>query len=228
MMLDVYLETTPKRAIAGALAWPGWARSGKTETAAIAALLGSAPRYHQVVTAADIDFVPPGDPADINVVEIIPGDGATEFGVPGKAPATDARPLDETELARLLALLVAYWRAFDAACAAAGGKELRKGPRGGGRELPGIVEHVVGAEHAYISSIAYKWDKPKTNDPFALLAPTRDAVTAALTAAARGETPTHRPRGGPPWSPRYFMRRAGWHVLDHTWEIEERLNLGSW
>jgi hypothetical protein len=25
------------------------------------------------------------------------------------------------------------------------------------------------------------------------------------------------------WSPRYFARRAAWHVLDHAWEIEDRV-----
>ena len=25
-----------------------------------------------------------------------------------------------------------------------------------------------------------------------------------------------------PWSPRYAVRRAAWHVLDHAWEIEDR------
>jgi hypothetical protein len=24
------------------------------------------------------------------------------------------------------------------------------------------------------------------------------------------------------WPPRYFMRRAAWHILDHAWEIEDR------
>jgi hypothetical protein len=57
------------------------------------------------------------------------------------------------------------------------------------------------------------------------LLPTREAVHAALAAAARGETPTQRPRGGAVWSPRYFVRRSGWHVLDHTWEIEDRLGI---
>ncbi|CAN5828742.1 hypothetical protein BH20CHL8_BH20CHL8_11020 [soil metagenome] len=26
----------------------------------------------------------------------------------------------------------------------------------------------------------------------------------------------------PGWTPRYFVRRAAWHVLDHAWEIEDR------
>jgi hypothetical protein len=25
------------------------------------------------------------------------------------------------------------------------------------------------------------------------------------------------------WPPRYFVRRVAWHVLDHAWEIEDRI-----
>jgi hypothetical protein len=41
----------------------------------------------------------------------------------------------------------------------------------------------------------------------------------ALAASARGEVP----RGGKRWMGRYFVRREAWHVLDHTCEIEERI-----
>ncbi|NOX63821.1 MAG: hypothetical protein GXP42_18035 [Chloroflexi bacterium] len=27
-----------------------------------------------------------------------------------------------------------------------------------------------------------------------------------------------------PWPPRYFIRRVIWHVLDHAWEIEDRVS----
>jgi hypothetical protein len=45
----------------------------------------------------------------------------------------------------------------------------------------------------------------------------------ALEASARGEIPARGPRGGRRWSPRYFVRRATWHILDHVWEIEDRM-----
>jgi hypothetical protein len=44
-----------------------------------------------------------------------------------------------------------------------------------------------------------------------------------LTAAAQGKIPAQGPRGGKRWSPRYFVRRVAWHVLDHAWELEDRL-----
>ncbi len=51
---------------------------------------------------------------------------------------------------RFRTLLRAYWQEFDRIVEAATGKELRKGPRGGGRELEGIVRHVLSAEGGYI------------------------------------------------------------------------------
>jgi hypothetical protein len=51
----------------------------------------------------------------------------------------------------------------------------------------------------------------------------REAALLALAAAARDELPKHGPRGGVIWTPRYFVRRAAWHMLDHTWELEDRI-----
>jgi hypothetical protein len=48
-------------------------------------------------------------------------------------------------------------------------------------------------------------------------------ILDALASAARGEVPTQGPRGGTRWTPRYFVRRMAWHVLDHAWEIEDRI-----
>lgn len=45
----------------------------------------------------------------------------------------------------------------------------------------------------------------------------------ALTAAVRQGLPERGPRGGKLWTPRYFVRRLAWHVLDHAWEIEDRM-----
>ena len=61
------------------------------------------------------------------------------------------------------------------------------------------------------------------NDLHEALEQTRQATLNALTAAVRGETPERGPRGGVIWTPRYFVRRVGWHVLDHIWEIENRV-----
>jgi hypothetical protein len=51
----------------------------------------------------------------------------------------------------------------------------------------------------------------------------RQDILKGLAAAAAGEIPEHGPRGGVRWPPRYFVRRSAWHVLDHAWEIEDRI-----
>jgi hypothetical protein len=45
----------------------------------------------------------------------------------------------------------------------------------------------------------------------------------SLEAAARGELPRVGPRGGLRWTPRFYVRYSAWHILDHAWEIEDRL-----
>jgi hypothetical protein len=50
-----------------------------------------------------------------------------------------------------LQTLLEHWQAFDLTVRAASEKELRKRPRGGGRDLTGIVQHVLGAEAGYLA-----------------------------------------------------------------------------
>jgi hypothetical protein len=221
--IDVYLEIGQKRTFAGAIDWPGWCRAGRDEAAALQALFDYGPRYARILHAAKIRFRSPAAASVFAVVERLDGNTSTDFGAPDIAPASDTRPVDETELRRLQTLLQAYWQAFDAAVQAAEGKELRKGPRGGGRDLVPIVRHVLGAEAGYLSRLAWKVKQSEEEDLTEELGRTRQAVLDALTAAAHGETPEHGPRGGVIWTPRYFVRRVAWHVLDHLWEIEDRI-----
>jgi hypothetical protein len=221
--IDVYLEIGDKRTFAGAIDWPGWCRIGRDEESALQALVDSGPRYADVLHAAKIAFQTPADISALVVVERLEGNTTTNFGAPDIAPSSDAQPIDDAELKRLQKLLKAYWKAFDATCAAAFGKELRKGPRGGGRDLEAIIQHVMGAEGGYLGALAWKRPKDEAADLSEALERTRQAVLEALAAAARGETPKRGPRGGKVWAPRYFVRRLGWHVLDHLWEIEDRV-----
>jgi hypothetical protein len=119
-------------------------------------------------------------------------------------------------------VLKASWQALYAAVSAATGKELRKGPRGGGRDAEHIVQHVVGAEKSYVGRLAWKIDKYDEQNPDEAATLVHQATLDALAAAARGGLPERGPRGGVLWVPRYFVRRVAWHVLDHVWEIEDR------
>jgi hypothetical protein len=221
--IGVYLEVGQKRTFAGALDWPGWCRSGRDEAAALVALVEYAPRYAKIFSRPKLAFTPPDDLGAFAVVERLAGNSTTDFGAPGLAPTQDADPFDEAERERSEAILAAIWRAFDRAVGAAEGRDLRKGPRGGGRDRAKIVRHVLGADAGYLHSLAQKFsqhDKAPLSDE---LTRTRAAIRAALAAGTRGEIPGQRPRGGKIWTPRYLVRRVAWHTLDHAWEIEDRI-----
>lgn len=218
----VYLETGKRRVLAGAIEWPGWCRAGRDETEALATLVTYGPRYAQVLHALYRGIKFPATVRDVTIVERLPGNATTDFGAPAAVPAADERPLDAPEVERLAALLQACWEAFDSAALAAAGRSLRKGPRGGGRALPAITEHVIDANLAYLARLAWKPDKDVDASPEQQLARLLDETRSALRAAAAGELPSRGPRGGKLWLPRYFVRRAAWHMLDHAWEIQDR------
>jgi hypothetical protein len=219
--VDVYVEAGSKRAFAGAIEWPGWCRSGRDEAGALAALIEYGARYASVVRGAVKGFRAPRA-STLTVVERLTGNATTDFGAPSIAPTADARPVDAAELKRLLALLDARWDAFDRAVNDAAGRELRTGPRGGGRQTDAMVGHVLGAESMYVTRLAAKGPKVEGRDASEATAEVRAVVRDALRRAVTEGLPSAGPRGGKIWLPRYFVRRAAWHVLDHAWEIEDR------
>src|SRR5215203_1850909 len=220
---EVYLEVGKKKMYAGALDWPGWCRGARDEGTVLKTLVEYAPRYAKIFSRTTIDFVPPNDPTAFVVVERLAGNSTTDFGAPDVAPARDGEPFDEAARERSEAILAAIWRAFDRVVQAAEAKELRKGPRGGGRERDGIVRHVLGADAAYLRRLAQKFSQDEGAPLDDELRRTREAIRTALAAGARGEIPLRGPRGGTLWTPRYFVRRVAWHTVDHLWEIEDRI-----
>jgi hypothetical protein len=219
----IYLEVGRSRVFAGAVAWPPWARSGRSEDAAIEALLAYGPRLAKALRGTRLGFRPPEDRSALTVVERLTGTATTDFGAPDVAPSADAEPVDDAELRRLRTLLRACWRAFDRAAEAAEGVELTKGPRGGGRSLDRIIDHVLGADESYLARLGAKAPKPQTDAATTAgrASQVRDAIVDAVERAVRQGVPPG-PRGGKRWTPRYFVRRSSWHVLDHAWEIEDR------
>lgn len=201
--IDVYLEIGAKKTFAVAVDWPGWARAGRDEASALQALVDYGPRYAQVVGRSG--FQSPTSIDQLRVTERLTGNATTDFGAPGVIPDADRRPVAGDELARLEKLFDGCGAAFEMAAADARGPALAKGPRGGGRNLAKIEEHVRGAEAGYASAVGLKGD-----------------FKAAVRARARGELPDRGPRGGERWPARFAIRRAAWHVLDHAWEIEDR------
>ncbi|MFO7622961.1 MAG: hypothetical protein R6V73_01305 [Anaerolineales bacterium] len=224
--IEVYLEIGKKRTFAGALSWPGWCRSGKDEAAALQALCDYGKRYAMVIqtmsvlstdTVLHTDVSPPTDPSVFGVVERLVGDATTDFGGPGQIPAWDQDAMHEAELLRSQDLLRACWQVCDTAAAAALGKQLRLGPRGGGRDLDRLIRHVEESEAAYLGRLGGRL-KPGGDRTL-----NRQTILDTLAASAHGEIPALGPRGGLRWSARTFVRRAAWHLLDHAWELEDRI-----
>lgn len=220
--ISSYLETGSRRTFAGAIEWPGWCVSGRDEHSALEALVSYGPRYIKVMSAVKIELEPPSNLSEIEVCERLQGNSTTDYGTPAIAPAADERSIEKLDFDRLEAVLKACWLTFDEAIEAAGEKTLRKGPRGGGRDLPDIIEHVIEANNAYLSKLAWKPSLDVKASPSLQLNQTLDEALQALAASAAGDLPSQGPRGGRLWSPRYFARRVAWHVLDHAWEIEDR------
>jgi hypothetical protein len=220
--IEVYLEIGQTRTFAAALDWPGWCRSGRDEAAALQAFYDYGPRYARALKNTRLRFRAPSEASALVVVERLMGNVTTNFGAPNLALSGDTKPIDPTELQRWQVVLKACWHAFDTAVRAATGQALSKGPRGGGRDLTQIIQHVRDVDASYLTSLGGALAPSEENTPSQALAPMRQAILTTLIAAARGEVPARGPRGGVRWTPRYFVRRLAWHELDHAWEIEDR------
>ncbi len=216
--MNVYLESGQRRVFAVALDWPGWARGARDEDDALEALVAYGPRYlRSVGVGVTLPDLPTG--ADLTVVERLTGNATTDFGAPGAISAVDRQPATDEELERLIALLRGAWKAFVEVADAAQDKSLGpSGPRGGGRSLDGMREHVRESDASYISAIGGR--RPAGGAGWAEI---QEKLIAAIHARARGDLPDVGPRGGERWPARYAIRRIAWHSLDHTWEIEDRV-----
>jgi hypothetical protein len=216
--VGVAVETGAKRVFATAVDWPGWSRSGKTEEAAIEGLAAAGARYATVATEAG-ETLPATHQAEVEILERNPGGSGTDFGVPSRVTEHDRRPVSQAEADRLRRLVSAAWTVFDRVVASAPA-ELRKGPRGGGRDRDKIVDHVLESDHAYCHEVGLRVARPSREDPDAIQA-MRSAMLDLL-----GQPSDGSPLGGRRWPPRYAAGRIGWHALDHAWEIEDRTEPG--
>ena len=227
MTVPVYLEVGARRVFAGALEWPGWIRSAKTEDQALDALAAAAPRYAPVAALAGLALPSAAKRAGLEVVERMSGDATTDFGAPSGIPEADRRPLTAKQARRVADLVGACWTYLDRVVAAAPA-ELRKGPRGGGRDRDKIVAHVIAAEASYAGKLGIRPRNlpPEEAGPGSAV---RAAMLEVLGAASTGEPLTEKGPEAPlkapgrSWPPRYAARRIAWHALDHAWEIEDRL-----
>jgi hypothetical protein len=205
--IGVSIEAAPKKAFATAVDWPGWSRSGKSAELAIETLAAYAERYAPVAKLAGETFAATDD-LDLEVVERSGGGGGTEFGVPSNITDQDRRRVTAKDADRLARLVEAAWRTFEKVAAGAP-EELRKGPRGGGRNTSKVVAHVVESDEAYAREMGIKLKAP--------IKEVRAAILEVLRQPSDGSPIADRK-----WTPRYAAHRIAWHALDHAWEIEDR------
>jgi len=97
----------------------------------------------------------------------VPGDATTDFGVPGAITPSDHGHVTTAEAERLAALVRAAWTVFDQV-AAVSPEELRKGPRGGGRDRTKMMAHVFDAEAGYARYLGRKPKPPGADNPAAV------------------------------------------------------------
>jgi hypothetical protein len=207
--IAVFIEPGHKWTFASALDWPGWARRGRTEDLAVQALDEYLPRYAPIVTRAGLKPVT----GALTITERHPEPGSNaDFGSLHEIAPSERQALTPEAGDRFAALLEAAWLTFDEVSGTAP-DQLRKGPRGGGRDTAQIVAHVRDAEVMYARKMGLPRDKSATDDPVG-------ALRAGIAAVLRAPASLARPENG--WPLRYAARRVGWHVLDHLWEIEDK------
>jgi hypothetical protein len=96
--------------------------------------------------------------------ERLKGNATTDFGAPGIAPSSDAEPVDAAELQRFEKILKSCWKALDEAIESAAGKTLRTGPRGSGRQLDGVLQHVLDSNTGYLNQVGWKFQRDTADD----------------------------------------------------------------
>ncbi|MDQ2682233.1 MAG: hypothetical protein M3Y37_01765 [Chloroflexota bacterium] len=216
--LRVALEVGPKgkKHAAWAVDWPGLSRGGKNDQIALETLDAYRARYAPVAKLAGLD-------AEFDAItglgEVTPyaGVGGTDFwGISFAVSPFDTPPYTEgPELEQHLTLLQACWEYFDQVRGRVSA-ELRKGPRGGGRDRDRMVRHVVWNEmdwghHLGLPKLP---DEPVWDE--AAVIPHREAYVAAIRGfAAEG---TYAPKR----NLRYLIRHTAYHTLDHAWEMEDK------
>jgi hypothetical protein len=215
--LSVLVEqpTKGKRWVAVAADWPGLERGAKTEDEAVEKLVRYLPRYLPVAKRVRLG----SEFASQTVPDIIgryTGTGSTDFWGISFAPSPlDHEPYDAPTFDRQAGLLRAAWAEFDETAARVSA-ELRPGPRGGGRSRDRIVRHVLANEGGDFSKRVKALSELEDLLTPGGLAHHRDRFVEAM----RAWYEEGKPLGN--WTIPYLLRHTAYHVLDHTWEMQDR------
>lgn len=207
---------TGKKAVAFAVDWPGWSRGAKTPELALDALESYRDRYRPVAASARMakEFDAAGP---LEVIEDRVGPRSTDFWGISFAPSScEKEPMDRAELERKIKLLRSCWSYFDGAAETVSA-ELRKGPRGGGRDRDQIISHTIRTECGlFAKRIGLRVPEGAARSAEDLLA-FREAYVAAMRAYNAGEGKRMRS-----WNLPFLIRHSAFHVMDHAWELLDK------
>ena len=208
-----------KKSVAYAPDWPGWNRGGKTEEIALDAFQQYRSRYRPIAERAGLATEFDGQEG-LEIVERNEGTGSTDFwGISYAPSALDSSGMEPDVLDRRLKLLWACWEFFDDVAARVS-PELKKGPRGGGRDRDPMIKHVLANERDWASGIGVDYPLELILDPVGRKQYREDLVEAIRAYNAEG-------RKVKTWELSYLLRHIAYHVMDHAWEMEDRNLTGS-
>ena len=208
--------TKDKRSVAFSLDWPGWSRGAKTVDLALETLESYRDRYRPIAKLAGMskEFEAAGP---LKVVEDRIGTGSTDFwGISFSPSSTEHGPMSEAEFDRGITILRACWAFFDGVAARVS-QEMRKGPRGGGRDRDRIISHVIRQEsESFATQVGLHIPEGAALTPDGLERH-REAYVEAMRAYNAGEGKRMRS-----WTLPFLIRHSAFHNLDHAWEMEDK------
>lgn len=206
-----------KRSVAFAIDWPGWSRGAKSAELALETLEAYRERYRPVAVLAGMEsaFHAAGP---LEVTEDRIGTSSTDFwGISFSSCTVEQEAMSEAALERGITLLRASWAFFDGVAARVSA-EMRKGPRGGGRDRDHIIRHTIRTESEdNAKQVGLRIPEGAALTPDGLRQH-REAYTAAIRAYHAGEV-TRRMRS---WTLPFLIRHSAFHTLDHAWEMEDK------
>ena len=209
--------TKDKRSVAFSIDWPGWSRGAKTADLALETLESYRDRYRPIAKLAGLatEFDAAGP---LKVVEEKVGTGSTDFwGISFSPSSAEQGPLTEAEFDRGIKLLRAAWAFFDGVAARVS-PEMRKGPRGGGRDRDRIIRHVITQEsESFATQVGLHIPEGAALTPDGLKRHRETYVEAMRKYnAGKFEKPMRS------WSLPFLIRHSAFHTLDHAWEMEDK------
>ena len=219
MPVRTVVERGPKgkKAVAFAVDWPGWSPGGEDPRvgAGAARVVSRAGTGRSPLRPAwPTSSTPPGP---CEVVEDRVGTGSTDFwGISFSPSGLEHEPMDDTEIDRKIGLLRACWGFFDAVAARVSA-EMRKGPRGGGRDRDQIIRHTVRTESEdFAKRLGLRVPEGGALTPKGLH-DYRATYVATMRAYNAGEGQRMRS-----WNLPFLIRHSAFHTMDHAWEMEDK------